>query len=373
MSLIKVKSRGTDNVSGGRKNLVMNGAMKVSQRHGGSNGGTSTEGYKLTDRWKQTKDNTSATWNHTQSTDVPSGQGFAYSYKIAPGSADTSLASNCQVRLEQRWEGQDLQHLKKGTSSAESTTLSFWVKSVQTGTFVVNLQDTDNSRLIAKTYTVNTTNTWEKKVIHFAGDTTGALTNDNNLSMVLHFYLSAGSDYTSGTLATSWASITNANRAAGQTVDLASSTSNAFYLTGVQWEIGDAASDFEHLTFAEELHQCKRYYQQFGGSQGKVVCSVYPPSVQELAMNFKFSPQMRTTPSNDWSSDSTNLTYRYQGNNAQNFNRGSLNNDGTMGEVDEDGGNMWVSGWSHGISSAGAGEIRVSDNTTFFIKFDAEL
>ena len=165
MTLIKVKSRGTQNVGGGRRNLVMNGAMRVSQR-GTSNGGTSSEGYKLTDRWRQTNDSTSASWNHTQSTDVPSGQGFAYSYKIAPSSADTSLASNCQIRLEHRWEGQDLQHLKKGTSSAESTTLSFWVKSVQTGTFVVNLQDTDNSRLIAKTYTVNTTNTWEKKVIH---------------------------------------------------------------------------------------------------------------------------------------------------------------------------------------------------------------
>ena len=260
MSLVKVKSRGTDNIGGGRRNLVMNGAMRVAQR-GASNGGTSTEGYKLTDRWRQTNDNTSATWNHTQSTDVPSGQGFASSYKIAPGSADTSLASNCQIRLEQRWEGQDLQHLKKGTSNALSTTLSFWVKSVQTGTFVVNLQDTDNSRLIAKTYTVNTTNTWEKKVIHFAGDTTGALTNDNNLSMVLHFYLSAGSDYTSGTLATSWASITNANRAAGQTVDLASSTSNAFYLTGVQWETGDSASDFEHLSYGEELRLCRRYFE----------------------------------------------------------------------------------------------------------------
>ena len=236
--------------------------MNVAQR-GTSNGGTSSEGYKLTDRWKQTNDNTSATWSHTQSTDVPSGQGFAYSYKIAPGSADTSLASNCQIRLEHRWEGQNLQHLKKGTSNAESTTLSFWVKSVQTGTFVVNLQDTDNSRLIAKTYTVNASNTWEKKIINFAGDTTGALTNDNNLSMVLHFYLSAGSDYTSGTLATSWASITNANRAAGQTVDLASSTSNAFYLTGVQWELGQNPTEFEHEPFDKTLRKCQRYYQRY--------------------------------------------------------------------------------------------------------------
>ena len=373
MSLIKVKSRGTQNIGGGRRNLVMNGAMKVSQRNGTSNGGTSSEGYKLADRWKQTNDNTSATWNHTQSTDVPSGQGFAYSYKIAPGSADTSLASNCQIRLEQRWEGQDLQHLKKGTSSAESTTLSFWVKSVQTGTFVVNLQDTDNSRLIAKTYTVNTTNTWEKKVINFAGDTTGTLTNDNNLSMVLHFYLSAGSDYTSGTLATSWASITNANRAAGQTVDLASSTSNAFYLTGVQWEIGDAASDFEHLTFAEELHQCKRYYQDFGRTQNIAIGPAYPPSTVELAVHFKLVPAMRTTPSIDWLSDTSNLTYRYQGNNSQSFNRGNLSNDGGMGEMNQDGGNVWFAGWSHGISSAGAGEVRVLGGTTNAIRFDAEL
>ena len=311
MTLIKVKPRGTDNVTGRRRNLVMNGAMRVAQR-GTSNGGTSSEGYKLTDRWRQTNDSTSATWNHTQSTDVPSGQGFAYSYKIVPNGADTSLASNCQVRLEHRWEGQDLQHLKKGTSSAESTTLSFWVKSVQTGTFVVNLQDTDNSRLIAKTYTVNTTNTWEKKVIHFAGDTTGALTSDNNLSMVLHFYLSAGSDYTSGTLATSWASITNANRAAGQTVDLASSTSNAFYLTGVQWEVGDSASDFEHLSYGEELALCQRYYKRYDvGSDtaySRLVVSTYSDTTSRFYVTMQLPVELRTTPTMAQSSLTLNGT-----------------------------------------------------------------
>jgi hypothetical protein len=123
------------------------------------------------------------------------------------------------------FEGQNLQYLKKGTANAVSLTLSFWVKSTKTGTFIAELKDFNNTRTISKSYTVNTTNTWEKKTITFEGDTTGALTNNNALSLELNFWLGAGTDFTSGTLATTWGSSVNANRAVGQ-VNIADSTSN---------------------------------------------------------------------------------------------------------------------------------------------------
>ena len=262
MALTTVRPQGMG-FNTGRRNLIINGAMQVAQR-GTSATSVSTEGYKCVDRMRWTMDTTSAVFTLSQSTDVPSGQGFAKSFKAEVTTADASLAANAQTRFEYRFEGQDLQQLAKGTSNAKKVTLSFWVKAFQTGTYVINLQDTDNSRLIAATYTVDTSATWEYKTVTFAGDTSGAFTNDANLSLVIHWYLGAGSNYTIGTLATAWESLTNANRAVGQTVDIATSTSNYWAITGIQLEVGENASDFEHRSFAEELALCQRYYQKIG-------------------------------------------------------------------------------------------------------------
>jgi len=155
--------------------------------------------------------------------------------------------------------------LKKGTSSAESVTVSFWVKATKTGTNIVELYDADNSRQISQAYTIDSANTWEKKVLSFAGDTTGTLDNDNGNSLAVQFWLGAGSDRTSGTLNTSWATITNANRVVGQ-VNHADSTSNNWYITGVQLEIGtfDANSipPFQFEDVGTSLARCQRYCYQ---------------------------------------------------------------------------------------------------------------
>ena len=244
------------------RNLIINGAMQVAQR-GTSATSVSTEGYKCVDRIRWTMDSTSAVFTLSQSTDVPTGEGFSNSFKAEVTTADTSLAAGNQTRFEYRFEGQDVQQLAKGTSNAKKVTLSFWVKAFQTGTYVINMQDTDNSRLIAATYTVDASGTWEYKTVTLDGDTSGALTNDANLSLVLHWYLGAGSTYTSGTLATAWESLTNANRAAGQTVDIATSTSNYWAITGVQLEVGEQATPFDHSeSYGETLAKCQRYYQQ---------------------------------------------------------------------------------------------------------------
>jgi hypothetical protein len=240
------------------RNIIINGDMIQSQRSTSVSSITGS-GYNTVDRWHIVLSGL-GTWTQSQSTDVPTGQGFAKSLKMDCTTADASPGSGDFLFLNQKVEGQNVQYLKKGTSSAESTTLSFWVKSNKTGTYICELDDNDNTRNINKSYTINSADTWEKKEITFAGDTTGAFGNDSANSLQVIWWLGAGSNYTSGTLNNAWESTTNANRAVGQ-VNLADSTSNEWYVTGVQLEAGTSASDFEFLPVDVNLARCQRYYQ----------------------------------------------------------------------------------------------------------------
>ena len=245
------------------RNIIINGDMSIAQR-GTSTASITSSGYYTVDRFG-TAISSLGTWTNSQSTDVPTGQGFASSFKLDCTTADASPAASDNLRVFTKFEGQNLQYLKKGTASAVSLTASFWVKSTKTGTFILELQDVDNARTISKSYTVDVTNTWEKKTITYEGDTTGAYDNDNNGSLQLNFWLGAGTDFTSGTLNTTWNANTNANRAVGQ-VNLADSTSNEWYITGVQLEAGTTASDFEFLPVDVNLARCQRYLLTFGNS-----------------------------------------------------------------------------------------------------------
>jgi len=249
-----------------RTNLIINGDMRIAQRDTSVTGKTSS-GYFTVDRWLMDI-GTAGTWTISQSTDVPSGQGFGYSTKWDCTTANASLSAGSFMSHQQRFEGQELQRLKKGTSNAETTTISFWVKSNKTGTYIVEIEDRDNTRHISQSYTIDSADTWEKKTLTFAGDTTGAFDNDTAASVHLFFWLVAGTNYSSGTLATSWAAKTNANRAVGQ-VNLADSTSNEFYITGIQWELGSTASDFEHEDLYQQKLKCYRYYYQSDGSSAE--------------------------------------------------------------------------------------------------------
>jgi hypothetical protein len=232
-----------------------------------------------------------------QSTDVPTGQGFAKSLKMDNTTADASPGTSDYIFMSQKFEGQNLQYLKKGTASAESLTLSFWVKSNKTGTYVVEIRDADNDRNICKSYTISLSNTWEKKELTFAGDTTGALDNDNGNSLNCTWWLAAGTDFTSGTLATSWEARNNTDRAVGQ-VNLADDTANEWYITGVQLEAGTTASDFEFLPVDVNLGRCQRYYfkQQATKTDDFFGSGYVSSSTGALSFN-TFPVQMRTIPS----------------------------------------------------------------------------
>ena len=244
----------------GVRNLIINGDIRIAQRGTSTTSISSANTYYTVDRVK-TIIGSAGTWTQTQDSSVPTGQGFAKSLKMDCTTASASLAAGAYALLQYRLEGQNLQHLKKGTSSAESVTLSFWVKSNKTGTYITNIEDQDNTRHICKSYTIDTADTWEKKTITYDGDATGTLDNDNGASLNIIFWMAAGSDRSSGTLATSWASNTTANRAVGQ-VNLADSTSNYINITGVQLEVGDTATPFEHRPYDMELARCQRYYEK---------------------------------------------------------------------------------------------------------------
>ena len=241
------------------RNIIINGGMDLAQRSTSVSSITGT-GYNTVDRWRIAA-GTAGTWTQSQSTDVPTAQGFAKSLKMDCTTANASLSAGSVLVFQQLIEGQNIQYLKKGTSSAESTTLSFWVKSNKTGTYIVEIDDTDNTRAISKSYTISSADTWEKKTITFEGDTTGAFNNDNGASLELNFWLVAGTNFSSGTLQTTWTSKVDANRVVGQ-VNLADSTDNEWYITGVQLEAGSQASDFEFLPHDINLKRCLRYYYQ---------------------------------------------------------------------------------------------------------------
>ena len=276
------------------RNLIINGDMSIAQR-GTSSSGQTTAGYKSLDRYRFNIDGL-GTWTISQDSDVPTGQGFGYSQKIACTTANASPSAGNVMQMQYKIEGQMLQHLKKGTSSAESLTLSFWVRSNKTGTYVAELYDMDNTRSISKSYTINSADTWEKKTLTYAGDTTGSFTNDNNLSLQLYIWLASGTRYTSGTLNTSWGSITDANRASGQ-VNLGDSSSNTFYITGVQLEVGTSASDFEFLPRDVNLFRCRRYYYDSNADTNQNLIFGVKSVVSQAVTNIYLPVEMRANPS----------------------------------------------------------------------------
>jgi len=258
MTLSTIPTRALSEQGINFRNLIINGDMSIAQR-GTSQAGIST-GYNTCDRWR-TQQQIGA-FTQSQSTDVPSGQGFATSLKMDCTTANASPGSTSQLSVHQRLEGQMLQSIKKGTPNAESLTMSFWVKSNKTGTYTAEINDDDNSRSISKSYTIDTADTWEKKTITFEGDTTGTLDNDNARSFEVLWWLDAGSDLKSGTFNTSWNSTTLANRVSSSQVSLADNTANEWYITGVQLEVGTSASDFEFLPYDVNLQRCLRYFER---------------------------------------------------------------------------------------------------------------
>lgn len=281
--------------SSGVRNLIINGAMQVAQRgtsisyaHDGT-----TAAYNL-DRFNFGMRTTADEYDCTVAQVSDSPDGFSNSLKITTGTAESAIGADEYYQLYQPIEAQNLQLLGYGTSSAKAMTLSFYVKSSLTGTFASSFYQADDNRILNKTYTINSANTWERKTISIPADTTGVIDNDNGGGMWVYWGFGAGSDFDGGTTATNWAAYTTTNFFDSSGSDALITTAGATWqVTGVQLEVGEDASDFEHRSYADELHRCRRYYQKL---QGGLYFGGFFAYTGSTTMRVPLVPSMRAAP-----------------------------------------------------------------------------
>ena len=284
MALSKIPPSGQTQYAGVR-NLVINGAMTVDQRNA-----TVTSGDYSCDRWYVAKSNTDQlVFAADQDTESP--DGFSNSLKVDVTTAETAIASDELFYIRYQIEGQDLQHLEYGASSAKSVTLSFWVRSSLTGKYSVLFYAIDSTRSNLQSITINTADTWEYKTITIDGDTGATIDNDNNAGYQFYITLAAGDNY-HGTPHTGWgAYVATDDFAFSDQVDFSAQT-GTFYLTGVQLEVGDKATDFEHRSYGQELALCGRYYQKWAD----VNWILGVEGTRNTKLPFQFSTLMRANP-----------------------------------------------------------------------------
>ena len=249
----------TNSQIGGRRNIIINGAMQVDQRNSGSSvtglgTGSGSAEYML-DRFDII--NTSAgRLTATQTADGPTG--FANCLKLDVTTADTSISASEVMILEQRIEGQNVQQLQYGSSSAQPVTFSFYVKGNASATYTMEFRNEEDGRNNGQEFSVTTD--WTRVVLTFAGDTAGSAVDDDNThaftwSIILH----GGTTFSGGTFSSNTWHSTNNQRIGENQTSFLDSTDRTFFITGLQMEVGSQATPFEHRSFGEELALCQRY------------------------------------------------------------------------------------------------------------------
>jgi len=283
----------------GRRNLIINGDMRIAQR--GTGAFTANSSYPV-DRWNMISNATDFTT--TQDSSVPTGKGFTNSIKIQP-TATKSPSGSTYARIGYSIEGYDGVSLCWGTSGAKSATISFWVKSSVTGTYSLCVKNGAANKSLVQDYTISVADTWEYKTITIPPETSGTWDSVNGRFAYIDIWLAGQGSQTSTT--GSWIS-SNANMSNNQ-VNFFASTSNIFNITGFQLEVGDTATDFEHRTYAEELSLCQRYYQQLVGNSdaftfpGKGQGSTTVDGTFPLAVPLRASPTMNAIATRFFSDD----------------------------------------------------------------------
>ena len=239
--------------------IIINGDMSIAQR-----GTSSTSTGYVVDRFNFRVSNTDQfAYTHSQSTTVPTGQGFSNSWKLDVTTAETTLDSDEEVAFQTRLEAQNLQSLKFGTSSAETLSLSFWVRSNKTGTYGIYLRQHDAGKNYVASYTISSADIWEKKIVTISGNTADTIANDNGIGFWINWTLAAGSSLDGATM-NSWHTAATEIAPTGQ-VNITDSTSNEWYITGVQLEVGEFDSttipSFPFESFDVNFKRCMRYLQ----------------------------------------------------------------------------------------------------------------
>jgi hypothetical protein len=272
----------TNSQIGGRRNIVINGGMTIDQRNSGSSINLGNGKFYAVDRFYWIE-NSSETPTGQQVTDAP--DGFTHSLKITNTSTATTPS---YTQLTQPIEGNNVSQLYFGNSSAQNMTLSFYVKSSLTGQFSVAFRNGADNRSNVSTYTINSANTWERKIITFVGDTTGTYATDNTVGLSLIFRL----DDSGGTSTLNqWTA--SGDAFANGSVRFMGNASATWQVTGIQLEVGSQATPFEHRSVGEELALCQRYYYKETSVRSLLV---YQEGSVYLQDNHYFPMAMRTSP-----------------------------------------------------------------------------
>ena len=278
----------TNSQIGGRRNIIIIGAMQVAQRSTSETGLGALSSYPTLDRFKLVNDSSNS-GRLTMTQDSSGPNGFANSLKLDCTTADTSIGSAEVTILRHSFEGQDVQQFKKGTSNAEKVTVSFFAKGNASATYTCELQDNTNGRTIAQEFSVTTSFT--RIILTFNADTTGTITDDNSERFRFHIFLHGGSNYTGGTfVSNTWASTTTNQRIGDNQTSFFDSTDRTFFITGLQIEVGSVATPFEHRSFGEELALCQRYYHE------QFIRVDTASNYSDLRFSYDFPVYMRAAP-----------------------------------------------------------------------------
>ena len=357
--------------------VLTNGSMEVAQRSTSVSAiGNGDTGYHTCDRWRY-EEGGSPTQEWTQSQDeIDSSDGgdawangFIRALKMDCTTASGSLAAGDYEVIEQRLEKQDCNIFKKGTSNSEKYTLTFWIKASKTGINIVELKDNSYTRTCSQSYTINVANTFEKKTVVFPADPTGGFTPNAQLGLSARWYLTAGTDYQSGSLQTTWGTQTSANRAVGQ-VNQADSTANVWNLTGAQLEVGEYTAStvppFQSNTYGASLLRCQRYFRSYGGGDAYEQVAVgYTTGAQGSTFIDFSSPVMRSTPTTSFGTISNWIIYS---------NGAAYVCSGNPGASDPTPRNMkLITDHASGATAGFGGMLQANGTTSARLTLDAEL
>ena len=280
------------------RNLFINGDQKIDQRNNGSAVSLSSSSPFVTDRWSARINGGAATGQRV--TDVPSGKGFVKSFKFDVTTADTSLGANDEIWLQQRIEARNLTQLRYGTSDAQSVTVSFWVKSALTGDFGFFVYQSDAARAYQTTYNIATANTWEYKTITIPGDSSGTINDDAGTGFEIRWYLGVGGNKGGSSNQNAWG--TDATNRHPTGTNIMASTSNNWFITGIQLEVGEKATPFEHRIVGDELARCQRYYNMIANGNSLSIVSGAVYATNNFYSVYNFPVVMRSSPTLDSSS-----------------------------------------------------------------------
>ena len=359
-----------DLVSAGRKNLIINGDMRINQRYGFNNpiSVANANNYYI-DRFLARNATLGGAFTARQST--PGGP-FYNALQLDVTTASSSLSANHYARLQYLVEGYDATALDWGVAGAsDHLTLSFWVKTNAPGIYNVSIENSSSFYfpIMVKRYVIENANTWQKIVVTFpppSGTYTFQRTNDYGFKFTWSLALGDNfDDATDGVYRSSGYQMGTAGQR-----NWMDTVGNNFYITGVQCEVGKNATDFEHRTYSEELALCQRYFYINGGEQNDIISQAFAPASSEIAVAWPHPTEMRAVPTITISSTNNNNTdFYFRTINNTGF---SLTGSGyALDQMTKHHASIWFNGMS-GVPQV-PGQVRVQSGRTAFIHLSAEL